>query len=68
MQVVDTLKLKDRSRKLEQFSNLQSAIGEAFPLRSGRTITYRLYPLNKNDELPINKMFEAIQIILTGSL
>jgi len=61
IQVLDTSKLKEGTRKIEQFENLENTIRKFLSQISNRQIEYHIIPMSlKNFEEPMKKIIKSI--------
>lgn len=68
IQVLDSSKLKEGTRKIEQFKNLENEIRKFLSQISNRQIEYHIFPMSlKNFEEPMKKIIDNInKSIMTG--
>ena len=62
IQVLDSSRLKENSKKLSQFEYLKRAINESFQLESRHKVTYRIFPMSlaENFEKPMKMIIDTI--------
>jgi len=63
IQILDTTNLKEKSKKEEQFKNIEKSIQNILPVRNSRIRNYKIFGLKRGDDLTkiINEIKDIIK-------